>query len=140
MATVSDSSIYTLQFKFYMNTAVDAQIVQFKAQSIYWDETCAHVHVGPNRVSQVLRSFQKDNTLPCIPPRGRPKKITREILDFIGVRTLRSGCLSLADLSSEVRSRFGSTISGSTVGIFKKLNRKEIFVPTVESLPKRSEN
>jgi transposase len=119
MVTVSDSLIYILQFKFYMKAAVDAQIVQFEAQSIFRDEMYACFHLGPNRVSEVLRFFQDNTTLPRIPPRGRPKKVTPEILDFINVRTLQSAHLSLADLPSEVRSQFGTTISGSIVSAIR---------------------
>jgi hypothetical protein len=49
------------------------------------------------------------------------KKVTPEILDFIYVRILQSTRLCLADLSSEVRLRFGTTISGSIVGTFKEI-------------------
>jgi hypothetical protein len=98
-----------------MKAAVDAQIVQFEAQGSCCDEICAHLLAGPNRISRVLCFFRDNNTLPCIPPRGGPKKVTPEILDFIDVRTLQSARLFLAGLSSEVRSRFGTAVSGSTV-------------------------
>jgi hypothetical protein len=111
-----------------LKAAVDVQIIQFEAQGICWDKICARLHAGPNRVSRVLSFFRYDNTIPCIPPLGRPKKVTAEILDFIDVRILQLARLSLADLSSEVRSRFGTTISDSTVGIFRKVEWKSVIL------------
>jgi hypothetical protein len=121
IAGVSDWLIYISQLKFYMKAAVDAQIIQFEAQGLCRYEIWVRLHVGSNRVSRVFRLFRDNNNVPCIPPPGRPTKVTPEILDFIDVRTLQSTPLSLADLSSEVRSRFGTIISGSTVGTFKKI-------------------
>jgi hypothetical protein len=65
------------------------------------------------------------------PPRGRPKKVTPEIRDFIDVRTLQSARLSITDMSSEVRCQ---------IGTFKKLNAKDIFCADRRIVTKRSEN
>jgi hypothetical protein len=72
----------------YLKTAVGAQIVLFEAQAIFLNEICVPLHLGPNRVSRVLRIFRDNNTLPLISLRGRPKRVPPEILDFIDARTL----------------------------------------------------
>jgi transposase len=71
--------------------------------------------VGPNRVSRVFHYFQENQTLPPPRCRGRPKKVTQEILDFIDIRTLQEARLSLGELRAEIEQRFNTRFCNSTM-------------------------
>jgi hypothetical protein len=59
----------------------------------------------------LLGFFRDNHHLPPSLQKGRPKKVTDKILDYIDVRTLGSARLSLSELTSEIHSRFKITIT-----------------------------
>jgi hypothetical protein len=73
-----------------MSDSADAQILENHNQGTTGDMICSLFHVGPNRVSRVLNLFRDHHQLPLRIGKGRPKNITRDILDFIDIRTTDS--------------------------------------------------
>jgi hypothetical protein len=82
-----------------MSDSLDAHIFQHHIQGATRDAICRLLHVGPNRVSRVPGFFHDNHHLPPSPQKGRSKKVTDEILDYIDVRTLGSARLSLSELT-----------------------------------------
>jgi transposase len=102
-----------------MSDSLDAQILRHHTQGDTRNAICRLLHVGPNRVSHVLGFFCDNHHVPPSPQKGRPKKITDEILDYIDVHTLGSTRLSLSELTREIHSRFEITISRAAIGTIR---------------------
>jgi hypothetical protein len=81
---------------------VDAQIFEYHNQSTTRDMICSLLHVGLNRVSGVLHFFRDHHQLPPRVGKGRPKKVTRDIIDFINIGTIQSPQQSLKALSDQI--------------------------------------
>jgi hypothetical protein len=73
-----------------MSDSVDAHILEYHNQGATRDMICSLLHIGPNRVSRVLNFFWDHHQLPPRVGKGRPKKVARDILDFINIRTIQS--------------------------------------------------
>jgi hypothetical protein len=80
----------TFTFRRPMSDSVDAQILESHDQGAAGNMICSFLPVGPNRVSRVLDVFRHHHQLPPRAGKGRPKKVTRDILDFIDIRTIQS--------------------------------------------------
>jgi transposase len=98
-----------------MSGSLDAQILQHYTQGATLDAICCLRHVGSNRVSCVLVFFRDNRHLSPSPQKGRPKKVTDEILNYIDVRMLGSVRLSLSELTREIHSQFEITISRAAI-------------------------
>jgi hypothetical protein len=80
--------IFTFQHP--MSDSVDAQILEYHNQGATRDMIFSRLQVGPNRVSSVLNFFRDHHQFPPRVGKGRPKKVTRNILDFIDIHTIQS--------------------------------------------------
>jgi hypothetical protein len=94
-----------------MSGSVDAQILEYHNQGATRDMICSLLHVRPNRVSRILNFFRDHHQLSPRVGKG-PKKVTRNILDLITIRTIQSPQQSLKALSDEIH-------------LERKLNEKE---------------
>jgi transposase len=90
-------------------------IVQLYGQGLSRDCICSTLHVGPHRVSRVIRAFQQTGIIPEPTPRGPRKKVTKAILDYIDLRTLQQARLPSFQLASEIRDEFQVSLGRSTV-------------------------
>jgi transposase len=94
---------------------LDAHILEYHDQGATRDMICSLLQVGPNRVSRVLNFFRDRYQLPPRVGKGRPKKVTRDILDFIDISTIQSPKQSLKALSDEIHSCFDTVLLRATI-------------------------
>jgi hypothetical protein len=73
-----------------MSDSVDAQILEEHNSGATRNMICSLLHIGPNLVLRVLNFFQDRHQLPPHVGKGRLKKATRGILDFIDVHIIQS--------------------------------------------------
>jgi transposase len=81
--------------------STEALVTSLAAKGFSQSKICSTLSVGDHHVSKTLREFHTEGITPTRLRHGRPPKVTKTILDFIGIRTLQSAHLSSTKLATE---------------------------------------
>ena len=93
-----------------MNTPEQSIIEMYKLGHNY--QTIANVlHVGTNSISKTIKSYNNTGQIPNASKRGRPILISKEIKEFIEIKTLLEPSLSSAQLTKKIEECFHVSIT-----------------------------
>jgi transposase len=79
---------------FHQASSTEVLVIRLAAEGFSQIKICSNLSAGDHRVSRILREFRTEGIVPTSLRRGRLPKVTKSILDFIGIRTLQSTHLS----------------------------------------------
>jgi transposase len=94
---------------------METRIIELYAQHMLQEDIAAYLHTGIHRVSRTIKIFQETGSIPSALPRGPPRRLSNQIIDYVELQTLQDARLSGPALSRDVGNRFNAQFCSRTI-------------------------